>query len=402
MKISVHQPLVNLLGDEMTRVLWGWIEEKLILPFVEVQLLNFDLGLSHRDQTEDAVTHEAAAAILEHGVGVKCATITPNADRVTEYGLKKAWASPNATLRAALDGTVFRKPILVPGVVPAVRSWKKPIVIARHAYGDVYKNVEAQVPAGSDALLVLKDANGGVQEQRIHHFEEPGIVQGIHNTDASIRSFAQSCIAYALSEKVPIWFAAKDTISKIYHARFRDLFAEEIVLHKQALEEAGVSYQYMLIDDAVARMMRHEGGMLWACMNYDGDVMSDMLASGFGSLGLMTSVLVSPKGVFEFEAAHGTVQKHYYKHLAGEKTSTNPTASIFAWSGALRKRGELDGTPDVIAFADALEQAVMTTYADGIMTGDVSTICEHPPAKVATSEEFLDAVAERLGRALLK
>ncbi len=372
-------------GDEMTRVIWRMIKDELILPHLEIDLKYYDLGIKNRDATDDRVTIEAADRIKEHGVGVKCATITPNADRVAEYGLKQEWPSPNGTLRARLDGTVFRKPIIVSNIPPQVRSWKKPIVIARHAYGDVYKNVELAAEAGETAELSV-----GQNKKLVHEFKGPGVVQAIHNTDASIISFARACVAYAKSENIPLWFSTKDTISKTYHARFRDLFQEEVDT------AGGVDYFYTLIDDAVARVMRSEGGFLWACMNYDGDVMSDMLASGFGSLGLMTSVLVSPSGAFEFEAAHGTVQKHYYKHLKGESTSTNSTASIFAWTGAIKKRGELDGTPDVVAFGNRLEQAVVSTIESGVMTGDLAAITSTPAVALVTTEEFISAIKERI------
>ncbi len=395
MKLKVQRPIVEMDGDEMTRVIWKMIKEKLILPRLDVELEYFDLGMKHRDETDDRVTVEAAEAIKRRGVGVKCATITPNADRVKEYDLKKAWPSPNGTIRALLDGTVFRKPIVVRNVPPMVRSWKKPITIGRHAYGDIYKSAEIPVSGPGKAELIFSAADG---ERRvlIHDFKGPGVIQGIHNTDASIRSFAQACIAYALSEKMDLWFAAKDTISKIYHGRFRDLFKEEVETRKADFEKAGVSYYYTLIDDAIARIMRHEGGILWACMNYDGDVFSDMLASGFGSLGLMTSVLVSPSGVFEYEAAHGTVQQHYYKHLKGEPTSTNSTASIFAWTGALAKRGELDNTPAVTDFARKLERAVIETIESGTMTKDLASIATNPPEKPVSTEEFIDAIAKKL------
>jgi isocitrate dehydrogenase len=396
MKLKVKNPIVEMDGDEMTRVLWKMIKDKLILPFLDVDLKYFDLGMKHRDETDDRVTVEAAEANLKHGVAVKCATITPNADRVKEYSLKKAWPSPNGTIRTILDGTVFRKPIVVKNVPPMVRSWKKPITIGRHAYGDIYKNAEIAVPGPGKAELVLTSADGTESRALIHDFKGPGVIQGIHNTEASIRSFAKSCIAYALSEKMDLWFGAKDTISKTYHGRFRDLFKEEIDARTADLAAAGVSYYYTLIDDAVARIMRHEGGILWACMNYDGDVMSDMLASGFGSLGLMTSVLVSPSGAFEYEAAHGTVQQHYYKHLKGEPTSTNSTASIFAWTGALAKRGELDGTPEVVDFARRLETAVIETIESGDMTKDLALIATNPPETPASTEGFIDSVAKRL------
>lgn len=385
MKIVVKNPIVEMDGDEMTRVIWQMIKDELILPYLDVDLKYFDLGIKNRDATDDRVTIEAADAIKEHGVGVKCATITPNAERVAEYGLNQEWPSPNGTIRARLDGTVFRKPIIVSNIPPQVRSWKKPIVIARHAYGDVYKNVEMTASSGQTAELAV-----GENKKIVHAFAGSGVVQAIHNTDASITSFARACIAYAKSEGLPLWFSTKDTISKTYHARFRDLFQHEVDA------AGGVQYFYTLIDDAVARVMRSEGGFVWACMNYDGDVMSDMLASGFGSLGLMTSVLVSPLGAFEYEAAHGTVQRHYYKHLKGEPTSTNSTASIFAWTGAIKKRGELDATPDVVDFANHLEQAVISTIESGIMTGDLAAITSTSSVDPVHTEAFIQAIKQRL------
>ncbi|HTK05142.1 MAG TPA: NADP-dependent isocitrate dehydrogenase [Candidatus Eisenbacteria bacterium] len=399
-KITVKNPLAELDGDEMTRVIWALIKERLILPHLDVTLEYYDLGLKHRDETDDAVTTEAAAAIARHGVGVKCATITPNADRVKEYSLKKEWPSPNATLRGILDGTVFRKPIMVKSIPPMVRAWKKPITIARHAYGDVYKNVELAAWGAGTAELVFKGANGMEERKTIATLKGPGIFQAIHNTEASIRSFAQACAAYALSERTNVWFGAKDTISKTYHAKFRAIFAEEFAKREGEMKAAGIEYSYGLIDDVVARIMRHEGGVLWACMNYDGDVMSDMLASGYGSLGLMTSVLVSPSGAFEYEAAHGTVQRHYYKHLKGEPTSTNSVASIFAWTGALAKRGELDGTPDVTAFAKAVEEAAIACIDRGVMTKDLLTLTTLDVKEAATTEGFIDAIAAELDKTL--
>ncbi len=396
MKIQVKNPLVELDGDEMTRILWSMIKEKLILPFVDVELLYFDLGVESRDKTDDQITRDAAEAILEYKVGVKCATITPNASRVEEYSLKQQWPSPNGTIRSILDGTVFRKPIVVSNIPRYVSSWEKPIVIARHAYGDVYKNVEMRVGAGSTAELVVRSGAGDEQRLLIHSFDTDGVVQGIHNKEDSIRSFARSCIDFALDQKMDLWFSTKDTISKTYHARFRDLFQEEVDLRAEDFSSAGIEYFYTLIDDAVARVMRSDGGFLWACMNYDGDVMSDMLASGYGSLGLMTSVLVSPKGAFEYEAAHGTVQRHYYKHMKGESTSTNSTASIFAWGGGLRTRGELDQTPEVVEFADKLEQVVVDTIESGVMTSDLIRITITENSKQASTEEFIDAVATRI------
>ncbi len=401
-KIQVKTPLVELDGDEMTRVMWAMLKEKLILPYLDVQLEYYDLHVKHRDDTDDQVTVQAAEAIKRHGVGVKCATITPDAGRVTEYQLKKQWKSPNGTIRALLDGTVFRAPILLDCLTPGVASWKKPIVIGRHAYGDVYKNAELPVSGPGTAELVFTPAGGGEPQRLvIHEFKGPGIIQGIHNTDASITSFARACCTFALDQKIDLWFATKDTISKTYDARFRVIFQE--VYEREfasAFKAAGIEYFYTLIDDAVARVMKSEGGFLWACKNYDGDVMSDMLASAYGSLALMTSVLVSPQGCFEYEAAHGTVQRHYYKHLKGESTSTNSMALIFAWSGALRKRGELDGTPDVVAFADALEDASRETIAKGIMTGDLARIATPRPAGHVDTAGFIDAVAATLAAKL--
>jgi isocitrate dehydrogenase len=395
--ILVKNPLVEIKGDEMTRVLWEMVKGRLILPYLQVDLKTYDLHVQVRDETDDRITVEAAEAIARYGVGVKCATITPNATRVAEYGLKRQWKSPNATIRAHLDGTVFRKPIVVTNIPPMVRSWVKPITIARHAYGDIYNNVEIEVPGPGTAELVYTPSGGGAPISRtVHEFDGPGVLMAVHNLDRSIRSFAQACIAYALGEQVDIWFAAKDTISKTYHARFRDIFQEEIDARQDELSAAGIDYFYTLIDDAVARIMRHEGGVLWACSNYDGDVMSDMIAAGYGSLGLMTSALVSPKGVYEYEAAHGTVQRHYYRHLKGEATSTNSTATIFAWTGALARRGELDGTPEVVDFARRLEAAVVDTIEGGTMTGDLARIAQPRPERAASTEEFILAVESRL------
>jgi isocitrate dehydrogenase len=395
--IQVKNTLVEIKGDEMTRVLWEMIKERLILPFLDLDLEEYDLHVQVRDQTDDQVTVEAAEAIARHGVGVKCATITPNAARVVEYGLKKQWKSPNATIRAHLDGTVFRKPIVVSNIPPMVRAWTQPITIARHAYGDIYNSVEMQVPGPGRAELVFTPAGGGSPITRmVQEFDGPGILMGMHNLDRSIRSFAQACIAYAVGEKLDLWFAAKDTISKTYHARFRDIFQQEVELRQNELKEAGIGYFYTLIDDAVARILRQEKSVLWACSNYDGDVMSDMVAAGYGSLALMTSVLVSPKGAYEYEAAHGTVQRHYYRHMKGEVTSTNSTATIFAWSGALAKRGELDGTPEVVDFARKLEAAVVATIESGTMTGDLARIAQPAPASAANTEEFIIAIAGRL------
>jgi isocitrate dehydrogenase len=395
--ITVKNPIVEMDGDEMTRIMWQMIKEKLILPHLAVDLKYFDLGMKHRDDTDDKVTFEAAEAIKLYGVGVKCATITPNAARVKEYNLKKQWASPNATIRSILDGTVFRKPIIVKNVPPAVRSWKRPIIIGRHAYGDIYRNSELAVGGPGKAEITFTPASGGAaQTVLIHEFAGPGVVMGMHNTERSIRSFAKSCIQYACAEKTDIWFGAKDTISKQYHGLFRDIFADEAGKAKGSLDQAGIQYRFMLIDDAVAQVIKSEGGMLWACMNYDGDVMSDMVASGFGSLGLMTSVLVSPDGKYEYEAAHGTVMRHYYEHLKGNPTSTNSVASIFAWTGAIARRGELDGTPDVAAFARRLEAVVINTIEGGVMTKDLAAISEPRPGKYAFTGEFIDAVAEQL------
>ena len=395
--IAMKTPIVEMDGDEMTRVLWVWVKDKLITPYVDLKTEYYDLGLKHRDETGDKVTLDAAEANKRLGVAVKCATITPNQERVKEYTLKQQWKSPNGTIRAALDGTVFRKPILVPNITPGVASWKKPIIVGRHAYGDVYKNAEIAVPGPGKGELVFTGADGAERRVLIQEFTGPGILQGIHNTERSIRSFARSCFTYALDEKVDMWFATKDTISKIYDQTFKLLFEDEFEKgYRARFEAAGIEYFYTLIDDVVARIMKGEGGMLWACKNYDGDVMSDMVASAFGSLAMMTSVLVSPDGVFEYEAAHGTVQKHYYKHLKGEKTSSNSMALIFAWTGALRKRGELDRLPDLAAFADRLEKAAVGTIADGVMTGDLARLATPPARRVVGSEEFLDAVAERL------
>jgi isocitrate dehydrogenase len=396
-RIRARNPIVELDGDEMTRIIWTMVKDRLIHPFVELELEYYDLGLPHRDATDDRVTVEAAEAIRKHGVGVKCATITPDDARMTEYSLKKAWPSPNGTLRALLDGTVFRKPIVVKNVPPMVRSWVKPITIGRHAYGDMYKSAEMRIRKPGKAEIVFTPADGSEpQRLTIHDFNASGIVRGVHNLDGSIRSFAKACITYALSEKCDLWFSGKDTISKIYHGAFKEIFKQETEARKADLDAAGVSFSYLLIDDAVARAVRSPGGFLWACMNYDGDVMSDMIASGFGSLGLMTSVLVSPSGVFEYEAAHGTVTKHYRAHQQGQSTSTNSTATIFAWSGAIGKRGELDGTPELVDFAHTLERSVIETIESGTMTKDLASIADPRPAKHASTEEFIDAIAERL------
>ncbi|HEX9021840.1 MAG TPA: NADP-dependent isocitrate dehydrogenase [Nitrospirota bacterium] len=396
MAITVKGPIVEMDGDEMTRIIWKMIKEKLLFPHLRMDLRYYDLGVTHRDETDDQVTIDAANAVKEHGVGVKCATITPNAARVKEYSLKQAWKSPNGTIRSILDGTVFRKPIIVKNVPPAVRSWKKPISIGRHAYGDIYKSVEYKVPGAGKAELLFTHASGERVSLAIHEFKGPGVIMGIHNTEKSIRSFARACINYAHGERCDLWFGAKDTISKTYHAFFKEVFDEEAGSKKSEFDKLGIRYRYMLIDDAVAQIMKAEGGMLWACMNYDGDVMSDMVASGFGSLGLMTSVLVSPEGKYVYEAAHGTVMRHYYEHLRGNPTSTNSVASIFAWTGAIARRGEMDGTPAVIEFARKLEAVVVGAIEGGTMTKDLAAIAEPRPAKHALTEEFIEAVARKL------
>lgn len=395
-RIKMENPIVEMDGDEMTRVLWRWIKEELILPYVDLKSEYYDLGLKHRDATEDAVTTDAALAIRRHKVGVKCATITPNAERVKEYGLKRMWKSPNATIRAILDGTVFRTPILVKGIEPYVRTWKKPITVARHAYGDVYKNAEMRAERGAKAELLLAYPDGRQERSLIHEFSSPGIIQGLHNLDGPIESFAKSCFTFALAARQDLWFASKDTISKTYDHRFKDVFREVFEREfRRDFEDAGISYFYTLIDDAVARVVKSEGGFIWACKNYDGDVMSDMISSAFGSLAMMSSVLVSPSGEFEYEAAHGTVQRHYYRYLKGEKTSSNSVATIFAWSGALRKRGDLDKNPELAQFADRLEEAVLKTIESGRMTGDLAAIFSEE-AEVLDSEGFILAVRERL------
>ena len=396
-KISMTTPLVEMDGDEMTRILWKMIKEELILPFVDLKTEYYDLGLPYRDETNDQVTIDSANATKKYGVAVKCATITPNAARVEEYHLKEMWKSPNATIRAILDGTVFRAPILVKGIEPNVKSWKKPITIARHAYGDVYKASEMKIPAAGKVELVYTDEAGNEVRELIHDFAGPGIVQGMHNTEKSISSFARSCFNYALDTKQDLWFATKDTISKKYDHTFKDIFQEIFDKeYKDKFEDAGIEYFYTLIDDAVARVIKSEGGYIWACKNYDGDVMSDMVATAFGSLAMMTSVLVSPEGVYEYEAAHGTVQRHYYKYLKGEKTSSNPIATIFAGSGALRKRGELDQNTALMEYADKLEQASIDTVESGVMTGDLARITTLPDVKVETSEGFIKAIANNL------
>ena len=397
-KIKMTTPLVEMDGDEMTRVIWQWIKDILILPYVDLKTEYYDLGLEYRNATKDQVTIDSANATKKYGVAVKCATITPNAARVTEYNLDEMWKSPNGTIRAILDGTVFRTPIIVKGITPYIPTWTKPITIARHAYGDVYKNTEMQVPANTTAYLVSVDENGSETRELIHKFgDSAGIVQGVHNVDASIGSFARSCFNFALDMRQDLWFASKDTISKKYDHRFKDIWAEIYETeYKEKFEEAGIEYFYTLIDDAVARVIRSEGGYIWACKNYDGDVMSDMVATAYGSLAMMTSVLVSPDGNYEYEAAHGTVQRHYYKHLKGEETSTNSVATIFAWTGALRKRGELDNNADLMAFADRLEAATIRTIEDGIMTGDLYLLSKLENKKKVNTEDFLKAIAERI------
>ena len=392
-------PIVEMDGDEMTRVLWQMIKDKLILPFIDLKSEYYDLGLKHRDETDDQVTVDSAKATLKYGVAVKCATITPNNERVEEYNLKKMWKSPNGTIRAILDGTVFRTPIMVKGIEPNVRAWAEPITLARHAYGDVYKNVEIKVPGPGKAELVFTGADGKEIRETIHEFDGPGIIQGVHNLDASIQSFARACFKYALSEKKELWLGTKDTISKTYDRRFREIFDEVYEAEFKAdFEKAGITYFYTLIDDAVARVMKSKGGFIWACKNYDGDVMSDMVSSAFGSLAMMTSVLVSPTGVYEYEAAHGTVQRHYYKYLKGEPTSTNPVATIFAWTGALRKRGELDGIKGLMDWADKMEKATLSVIESGRMTGDLALITTLPNPVKLGSEEFLDAIAEEFAK----
>ena len=392
-KVQMTTPIVEMDGDEMTRILWKMIKDELILPYIDLKSEYYDLGLKHRDETDDQVTIDSANATKKYGVAVKCATITPNAARVEEYDLKEMWKSPNGTIRAMLDGTVFRAPILVKGIEPNVKTWEKPITLARHAYGDVYKNVEIAVPGAGKAELVFTGADGQEIRQTIQEFDGPGIIQGIHNKDASIKSFAKACFEYALSTKQSLWFATKDTISKVYDARFREIFDTTFENdYKAKFEEAGIEYFYTLIDDAVARVMKSKGGFIWACKNYDGDVMSDMVSSACGSLAMMTSVLVSPDGIYEYEAAHGTVQRHYYKYLKGEETSTNPVATIFAWTGAMRKRGELDGIQGLIDWADKMEKATLSTIEGGQMTGDLLLITDNKDAKKLNSEDFIKAI----------
>ena len=396
-KIQMKTPLVEMDGDEMTRILWQMIKDELLNPFIELNTEYYDLGLEHRNETDDKVTFDSAYATKKYGVAVKCATITPNAARMPEYNLKEMWKSPNGTIRAILDGTVFRTPIIVKGIEPCVKNWKKPITIARHAYGDVYKATEMKIPGAGKAELVYTDQDGNESRELIHDFTGAGILQGMHNVNDSIESFAKSCFNYALDTKQDLWFATKDTISKKYDHTFKDIFQEIFdAEYVKKFEEAGITYFYTLIDDAVARVMKSEGGYIWACKNYDGDVMSDMVSSAFGSLAMMTSVLVSPEGFFEYEAAHGTVQRHYYKHLKGEETSTNSVATIFAWTGALRKRGELDGNNELMDFADKLEKATVKTIEDGKMTKDLALITSTPNPVVLNSQDFIKAVRVEL------
>jgi isocitrate dehydrogenase len=400
-KIRMTTPLVEMDGDEMTRVIWKMIKDELLLPFIDLKTEYYDLGLEERDKTDDRVTVESAEAIKKYGVGVKCATITPNAARVKEYNLKQMWKSPNGTIRAILDGTVFRAPILVKGIDPHISHWKKPITIARHAYGDVYKASEMKIDGPGKAELVFTDANGKETRTLIHEFKGPGVIQGMHNLDKSIESFARSCFNFALDTKQDLWFASKDTISKTYDHRFKDIFAEIYENeYKSKFEAAGITYLYTLIDDVVARVIRSDGGFIWACKNYDGDVMSDMLATAFGSLGMMTSVLVSPDGKYEYEAAHGTVQRHYYMHREGKATSTNSVATIYAWTGALRKRGELDGIKELADFADKLDKAVIDTIESGVMTGDLASISTLPGAHKVETLEFIKAIRSNLEKSL--
>ncbi|MBP3458696.1 MAG: NADP-dependent isocitrate dehydrogenase [Lachnospiraceae bacterium] len=392
-KIQMKTPLVEMDGDEMTRILWQMIKDELLLPYIDLKTEYYDLGLTYRNETNDQVTIDSAEATKKYGVAVKCATITPNAARMTEYDLKEMWKSPNGTIRAALDGTVFRAPIVVKGIEPCVRNWEKPITLARHAYGDVYKNTEIKVPGPGKAELVFTDENGNETRELIHDFTGAGIIQGIHNTEKSIASFARACFNYALDTKQDLWFATKDTISKKYDHTFKDIFQEIFdAEYKTRFDEAGIEYFYTLIDDAVARVMKAKGGFIWACKNYDGDVMSDMVSSAFGSLAMMTSVLVSPSGVYEYEAAHGTVQRHYYKHLKGEETSTNSVATIFAWTGALRKRGELDELPELMEFADKLEKATIATIESGRMTKDLALITSLKDVTVLNSGDFIKEI----------
>ncbi|MCM1159430.1 MAG: NADP-dependent isocitrate dehydrogenase [Bacteroidales bacterium] len=396
-KIKMTTPLVEMDGDEMTRILWKMIKDELLLPFIDLQTEYYDLGLEYRNETNDQVTIDSAEATKKYGVAVKCATITPNAARMTEYKLKEMWKSPNGTIRAALDGTVFRAPIVVKGIEPCVKNWVKPITLARHAYGDVYKNAEIRIPGAGKAELVFTGEDGTELRETIHEFNGPGVIQGMHNLDDSISSFARACFNYALDTKQSVWFATKDTISKKYDHRFKDIFQEIYdAEYDEKFKAAGIEYFYTLIDDAVARVMKAEGGFIWACKNYDGDVMSDMVSSAFGSLAMMTSVLVSPSGVYEYEAAHGTVQRHYYKHLKGEETSTNSVATIFAWTGALRKRGELDNIPELVTFADKLEAATLGTIESGKMTKDLALITTIENPTVLNSGDFIKEIRKTL------
>ena len=396
-KIKMTTPLVEMNGDEMTRVIWSMIKEELLNPFIDLKTEYYDLGIEYRNETDDKVTVEAAEAIKKYGVGVKCATITPNADRIKEYNLKEMWKSPNGTIRAILDGTVFRAPITVSSIKPFVRTWEAPITIARHAYGDIYKNVEMKIEGKGKAELVFTDEKGRERRETIHEFKDSGVVMGMHNTNKSISSFARSCFNFALDTKQDIWFASKDTISKKYDHTFKDIFNEIFEEeYKEKFKEANIEYFYTLIDDAVARVIKSKGGFIWACKNYDGDVMSDMVATAFGSLAMMTSVLVSPEGYYEYEAAHGTVQRHYYKHLKGEETSTNSMATIFAWTGALRKRGELDGNDQLVAFADKLEKASLQTIEDGVMTKDLALLTNLKEVKTVNTYEFIKEIKNRL------
>lgn len=400
-KIQMTTPIVEMDGDEMTRILWKMIKDELILPFVDLKSEYYDLGLPNRDKTNDQVTIDSARAAVKYGVAVKCATITPNAQRMDEYHLHKMWKSPNGTIRSIMDGTVFRAPITIPSIHPIVKNWEKPITIARHAYGDVYKSVEIRAEEAGTAKLIFEGKSGKTQEVKIHDFDGPGVIQGMHNTDKSIRSFAHSCFKFAVDTKQDLWFATKDTISKTYDARFRQIFQEVYDKeYKEQFEQLGITYFYTLIDDAVARVMRSKGGFIWACKNYDGDVMSDMLSTAFGSLAMMTSVLVSPEGKYEYEAAHGTVTRHYYRYQKGEETSTNPMATIFAWSGALRKRGEMDGIPELQHFGDALEAACFDTLNEGIATKDLVHLMEGVEAKQVNSADFIAAIRERLEKRL--
>lgn len=396
-KIKMTTPLVEMDGDEMTRVIWSMIKEELLNPFIDLKTEYYDLGIEYRNETDDKVTVEAAEAIKKYGVGVKCATITPNADRIKEYNLKEMWKSPNGTIRAILDGTVFRAPITVSSIKPFVRTWEAPITIARHAYGDIYKNVEMKIEGKGKAELVFTDEEGRESRETIHEFKDSGVVMGMHNTNKSISSFARSCFNFALDTKQDIWFSSKDTISKKYDHTFKDIFNEIFEEeYKEKFKEANIEYFYTLIDDAVARVIKSKGGFIWACKNYDGDVMSDMVATAFGSLAMMTSVLVSPEGYYEYEAAHGTVQRHYYKHLKGEETSTNSMATIFAWTGALRKRGELDGNSELVAFADKLEKASLQTIEDGVMTKDLAMLTDLKEVKTVNTYEFIKEIRNRL------